>query len=67
MNKTVPTLLTTDMVKAIGLLNNTRADVGITKNKYVFASSGMGPLQTRRTYHTIAVEAGCKNPELINS
>ena len=68
LNKTVPKLLTAEMITAIDTLNKTRCEVGIsTNNKFIFPSKGMGPLQAWKTINSVATEAGCLSPELISS
>ena len=67
-NKRVAILLTPDMTASIDMLNSHRKSVGIKKkNKYIFASSGVGPLDCFQVLQKVAKDAGCQNPKLITS
>ena len=56
------------MVEALDVLGQHREACGIKpENKFLFASTGFGPIQTWKTLHAVAVEVGCSKPELINS
>lgn len=68
MDKKVPTLLTTEMVRAIDKLNQNRSLCGVKEtNKYIFANQENGHLDSWQVLNRVAIKGGCQKPELINS
>ncbi|XP_033116898.1 uncharacterized protein LOC117116888 [Anneissia japonica] len=69
--RTVPILLTKEMVFDINLLNETREDAGVSKeNPYVFARPYFGsvfPVKISECYRKFAEASGAKNPDAIRS
>lgn len=66
-NKRVPIVLTHDMKLAINNIIKYRAAVGVTNNKFVFASGEKGYLNAWQIIHKTAKLAGCAQPSLISS
>lgn len=71
-NRTVPILLTNDMVSRIALLNQTRESVGVNikENPYVFARPYYGSpfaAKVSECYQKFSKACGAQNPERIRS